>query len=54
MQYIFDLLFKVLQELAADLRIIVLEHTNFRDQRYQDALVVQPWGKGRLALIPYA
>ncbi|QDA59024.1 DUF3732 domain-containing protein [Hymenobacter jejuensis] len=50
---IFDLLFRVVQELAPNLQIIVLEHANLKDPRYQDALVEEPWGKGGLALIPY-
>lgn len=48
---IFDLLFRVTQELAPQLQIIVLEHANLEDPRFQDALVEEPWVNGR-ALIP--
>ncbi|HEX8656606.1 MAG TPA: DUF3732 domain-containing protein, partial [Hymenobacter sp.] len=53
-QRVFDLLFRVVKEMEPGFQVIVLEHANLKDQRYQDALVEQPWGKGGLALIPYA
>ena len=49
----FDLLFSVCTGLAPNFQIIVLEHANLPDQRYQEALVEKPWsGLGTLALIP--
>lgn len=53
-QRVFDLLFRVVKELEPGFQVIVLEHANLKDQRFQDALVEKPWGKGGLALIPYA
>jgi hypothetical protein len=50
---IFDLLFRVVQELAPNFQVIVLEHANLDDPRYQEALVEAPWVNGR-ALIPTA
>lgn len=53
-QRVFDLLFRVVQELTPGFQVIVLEHANLKDQRFQDALVEAPWGKEGLALIPFA
>jgi hypothetical protein len=50
-QRIFDLLFRVVRELAPRFQVIVLEHANLKDPRYQAALVEEPWVNGR-ALIP--
>lgn len=49
----FDLLFAHCQSLAPKFQIIVLEHANLPDERFQDALVEEPWsGIGDRALIP--
>jgi len=49
----FGLLFSVCTDLAPNFQIVVLEHANLPDQRYQQALVEEPWsGLGNLALIP--
>jgi Protein of unknown function (DUF3732) len=49
----FDLLFSVCAELVPNFQIIVLEHANLPDERYQDALVEEPWsGVGTHALVP--
>ena len=50
-QRMFDLLFDVCEELNPDFQIIVMEHANLDDKRYQDALVEKPW-TGSRALIP--
>jgi hypothetical protein len=47
----FDFLFKVCEELSPNLQIIVTEHANLDDERFQNALVEEPWMKGR-ALVP--
>lgn len=47
----FNLLFDVCNELSPQLQIIVLEHANLEDERFQAALVEQPWTMGG-ALIP--
>lgn len=47
----FDFLFDVCEELQPDFQIIVMEHANLSDQRFQDALAEEPWRAGR-ALIP--
>ena len=47
----FNLLFDVCAQLAPDFQIIVMEHANFDDERFQQALVEEPWTGGR-ALIP--
>ena len=49
----FSFLFDVTESLAPDLQIIVMEHANLPDQRFQDALVEEPW-RGERALIPPA
>ncbi|MGO9273218.1 MAG: DUF3732 domain-containing protein [Terriglobia bacterium] len=52
-QRMFDLLFALCHSLAPKFQIIVLEHANLPDQRFQDALAEQPWsGVGDLALVP--
>jgi len=54
-QRMFDLLFALCHSLAPKFQVIVLEHANLPDQRFQDALVEQPWsGVGDLALVPAA
>lgn len=47
----FKLLFDICEEMSPNLQIIVLEHANLEDNRFQDALVEEPWTNGR-ALIP--
>jgi hypothetical protein len=46
-----DFLFDVCKELSLNLQILLLEHANLPDERYQRALVEKPWTEGR-ALIP--
>lgn len=49
----FDLLFSVCAELVPNFQIIVLEHANLPDERYQKALLEEPWsGSGHHALVP--
>jgi hypothetical protein len=49
----FDLLFSICNDLTPNFQIIVLEHANLPDQRYQQAVLEQPWsGIGDRALIP--
>jgi hypothetical protein len=49
----FDLLFSVCAELAPNFQIIVLEHANLPDERYQQAVIETPWsGNGYHALVP--
>ncbi|MEL7360522.1 MAG: DUF3732 domain-containing protein [Bacteroidota bacterium] len=50
-QRLFDVLFDAVDRLTPQLQIIVLEHANLDDERYQNALVEPPWTGGR-ALIP--
>jgi hypothetical protein len=50
-QRMFDLLFNVCEELQPGLQIIVTEHANLEDERFQNALVEAPW-TGDRALIP--
>jgi hypothetical protein len=47
----FTFLFDVVEQLKPNLQIIVLEHANFNDERFQQALVEEPW-RGDRALIP--
>ena len=47
----FNLLFDVCEELSPDFQIIVMEHANLEDERFQQALVEEPWTGGR-GLIP--
>ena len=47
----FDLLFDVCEELAPHFQIIVMEHANLDDERFEEALIEEPWRNGR-ALIP--
>lgn len=47
----FDFLFSVTEKLHPNFQIIVTEHANLEDQKYQDALVEKPW-RGGHALIP--
>jgi hypothetical protein len=49
----FDLLFSVCAELAPHFQIIVLEHANLPAERYQAAVIEDPWsGMGHHALVP--
>jgi hypothetical protein len=50
-QRLFDLLFKVVEQLSPNLQIIVTEHANLNTPEYQAALVEKSWTDGR-ALIP--
>ena len=51
---LFDLLFDVVEEASGGLQIIVLEHANLDDPRYQKALVEEPWDGTQRALVPPA
>ena len=46
-----ELLFHVCEKLAPDFQILLLEHANLPDERYQKALAEEPWTEGR-ALVP--
>jgi uncharacterized coiled-coil DUF342 family protein len=46
-----DLLFDVCEQLSPNFQILLLEHANLPDERYQQALVEEPWTEGR-ALVP--
>ncbi|PVH27235.1 DUF3732 domain-containing protein [Pararhodobacter oceanensis] len=48
---LFDLLLKYTQDDVPGFQLIVTEHANLRDQRFQDALVEEPWTKPP-ALVP--
>ena len=51
-QRMFNFLFDVCEELYPHFQIIVTEHANLgKNERFQDALIEQPWNDGR-ALIP--
>ncbi|PDY96488.1 hypothetical protein COD89_22660 [Bacillus thuringiensis] len=47
----FDFLFDICEELNLDMQVIVTDHANILDERFQGALVEQPWRNGK-ALIP--
>jgi Protein of unknown function (DUF3732) len=47
----FDFLFECCESLAPDFQVIVTEHANLPDERYQAALVEEPWTSEH-ALIP--
>ncbi|WP_162427268.1 DUF3732 domain-containing protein [Pontibacter pudoricolor] len=47
----FELLFDVCDDLFPNFQIIVTEHANLDDERFQEALVEDPWTDGK-ALIP--
>lgn len=50
---VFDLLFTACVESQSGLQIVVLEHANLPEERYQKAMVEAPWsGKGEHALVP--
>jgi hypothetical protein len=52
-QRMFDLLFAACDSLKPNFQIIVLEHANLPDERFQAALVEPPWtGQGKHALVP--
>jgi hypothetical protein len=48
---LFDLLFDVTEELKGGLQVIVMDHANISDERFQNSLIEEPWRNGR-ALIP--
>jgi hypothetical protein len=48
----FTFLFDACERLAPDFQIIVTEHANLPDERFQAALVEEPWLDGR-ALVPF-
>ncbi len=50
-QRLFDLIFRVCDELSPNFQVIITEHANLPDTRYQDALVEDPWHSGN-ALVP--
>jgi hypothetical protein len=50
-QRMFDFLFDTVEKLDGQFQIIVTEHANLPNERFQRALVEPPW-RGRLALIP--
>ena len=50
-QRLFQLLFDVCEELSPNFQIIVTEHANLPDSKFQDSLVEPPW-KGGNALVP--
>jgi hypothetical protein len=50
-QRLFDLLFDFCEEMYPEFQIIVTEHANLDNTRFQEALVEGPWMGGR-ALIP--
>ncbi len=47
----FNLLFDVCEELSPNFQVIVMEHANLEDERFQQALTEEPW-TGERALIP--
>lgn len=47
----FDFLFDVVEDLSPKFQIIIMEHANFSDARFRNALVEAPW-RDKLALIP--
>jgi hypothetical protein len=49
---LFNLLFDVVEEASGGLQIIVLEHANLDDPRYQQALLEEPWDGTQRALVP--
>jgi uncharacterized protein DUF3732 len=50
-QRMFDFLFTIVDELSPNLQIIVTEHAHLGHERFQQALVEEPW-RGERALIP--
>ena len=50
-QRMMTLLFDICEALAPNFQILLLEHANLPDERFQGALVEEPWREGR-ALIP--
>ncbi|WP_428910709.1 DUF3732 domain-containing protein [Niallia sp. Krafla_26] len=47
----YDLLFDVCEELYPDFQIVVLDHANLNDIKFQNSLIEEPWRNGN-ALIP--
>ena len=52
-QRMFNFLFDITEALSSELQIIVMEHANLPDARFQAAIVEEPW-RGEHALIPPA
>ncbi len=50
-QRLFDLFFNICDKSSKNLQIIVTEHANLKDERFQNALIEEPWRMGS-ALIP--
>ncbi|MED4354314.1 DUF3732 domain-containing protein [Schinkia azotoformans] len=48
---LFDLLIDVCEEMESKFQIIVMDHANIIDKRFQESLVEEPWRNG-VALIP--
>lgn len=51
-QRMFNLLFNLTEKLNPDFQVIVIEHANLEDERFQNALAEDPWTNGK-ALIPH-
>lgn len=49
---LFDLLFRVIEESRGGQQLIVLEHANLDDPRFQAAMIEEPWSSGGLSLVP--
>lgn len=50
---LFDFLFDLCEELYPNFQIIVTDHANLRNPRFQEAVIEEPW-RGDRALIPYS
>jgi len=50
-QRMMELLFDICRKLTPNFQIIILEHANLPNERFQSALVEKPWTQGR-ALVP--
>jgi hypothetical protein len=54
-QRMFDLLFDICSATQGMFQVIVMEHANLPDERYQSALIEEPWdGTGEHSLVPGA
>lgn len=49
---LFQLIFDFVEDMKGQFQIIVLEHANLDDRRYQSSLVEQPWDGEARALVP--
>jgi hypothetical protein len=49
---LFDVLYKATEELHPHFQLIILEHANLDEARFQDSLIEKPWRRGHRALIP--